>query len=140
MAVQLTSMHTLTKSLLVMLLILAQLAGPLVHAHVGGDAAPGKVHMPGLEMLTMQPEQAVAQSEQMLQEQPGTVVSIATGLQIKPIPCLSVVEWAFSLAQTPPHAIVLAATASTLNAPSPAHAPPRLMQTSPRAPPRMPII
>lgn len=43
-----------SRLLIIAFLIVAQLVGPLVHAHSGGGASPGVVHLPGLEGLALQ--------------------------------------------------------------------------------------
>lgn len=128
-------MRLLLKTLLVLHLVAAQMAAPLVHAHVGGDPDAGKPHLPGLEALAAPARHIIAQQDDARAHQPGLAVGIATGLQFKPIhnppaPCLAILA--------PPLRLDAFIENKLIKPPSPAFpasSPPRLEQASPRAPP-----
>lgn len=84
MPIAIAPLRACLKSLLILLLVVAQLAAPLVHAHVGGELQPGSVHLPGMETLTALVDHASWQANDQAQELPGMVVGIATGLQNTP--------------------------------------------------------
>ena len=78
-------MPPVLRALLIILLLLAQMAAPLVHAHVGGrgDDVAGVVHIPGLEAFA-QPQGAPALLSAWINpEQPGMIIGIANGVHGK---------------------------------------------------------
>lgn len=132
---------SLFKILLVLHLVVAQLAAPLVHAHVGGEAVAGKVHLPGLETLAAQPDQPSARTDEMDWEPPGLVVGIATGLQSKQIHSLPCTQPALAVPPAPTASAVQALPPAPLPiGSSPAIARPPLGRAAPRAPPSNPLI
>lgn len=132
----------LLRILLVLLLAAAQLAAPLVHAHVGGEAMAGKVHLPGLEALAAQPDRLPALADDADQELPSLAVGIATGLQSKQIPSFPCSQPALAVPPAPTADLALAPPPllPSHTDTSPAITRPPLGQTSPRAPPSNPSI
>lgn len=133
-------MRTIAQALLIVLLAAAQLAAPLLHAHVGGEVLLGQVHLPGMEALAAPADQPMAQEAlDLAAQEPGLVVGVATGMQCKAAP---IVQQAPALAAAPPPARPVGAVASPRGPPlvfvpdfSPS--PPGLTQAAPRAPPRV---
>jgi hypothetical protein len=132
-------MRTIAQALLIVLLAAAQLAAPLLHAHVGGEVLLGQVHLPGMEALSAPADQATAQALDFAAQEPGLVVGVATGMQWKAAPVLL---------SAPALAAALPADRPAGAAPSPrgpppifipdfSPSPPGLTQAAPRAPPRL---
>lgn len=136
-------MRTIAQALLIVLLAAAQLAAPLLHAHVGGEVLLGRVHLPGMEALsapTVLPmDQATAQAPDFAAPEPGLVVGVATGMQWKAAPVLlSAPALAAALpASRPAGAVSCPRGPPPVFIPDFSPSPPGLTQAAPRAPPRL---
>lgn len=125
--------------LLILPLILAQLAAPLVHAHVGGEAVAGAVHLPGLEAFSAQQEQPSALAHNTEQDLPGLAVGIATGLQFKSAPPYTAPDQELAPPPIPIGTLaIVPASSPALVRRTPPPRPFRPELASPRAPPGAP--
>lgn len=139
MPITLAPLRASCKTLLVLLLIVAQLAAPLVHAHVGGEVEPGSVHLPGMEALTVLADQAACQANGQQQALPGMVVSIATGLQHDPLPALAAADTALLSLPAPAITQTTAPVPPGAVAVPPFLPSPRYRHALPRAPPSLTV-
>jgi len=123
------------QSCLIALLVLLQMAAPLLHAHSGIDRSPEGVHIPGLEVFdTGEENQARSITRYALYGQAGIIVGIATGLKDRPaVPQFDPVAAPLGRLPEPtrPHPY----PAEERPIPPPHHRTPFYYSTAPRAPP-----
>ncbi|GAB6067147.1 hypothetical protein JCM13664_04650 [Methylothermus subterraneus] len=113
-----------------LLLCVPQVFLPLVHAHVGGERAPGAVHLPGLERYS-HPDGPELSGGAALPAWEGAIVRSDDGLRREPVATL---PWLAILPSALPSRLLPAAF---LPPPTPAPSPPPsyLPSPRPRAPP-----
>ena len=73
-------MQQATRIATIALFVLMQFLAPLVHAHAGGEAFSGDIHVPGLEFLLAAHHGKSAQAY-TYKAFSGTLVGVATGLR-----------------------------------------------------------
>jgi len=128
------------QSCLIALLVLLQMAAPLLHAHSGIDRSPDGLHIPGMERFdTGEESQVRSTAGSELYGQSGIIVGIATGLKDRPI------IPPFDLVAAPPARPFeplspRASPADERPIPPPCHRPPFYHTTAPRAPPLSALI
>jgi hypothetical protein len=122
----------------VCLLTLLQLLAPLLHAHGGGNPAGDRLHLPGLEFLTVQDTESSAPARN--QPAPGEfIVGVAQGCELQVDLGLSSTEAGLAPSDWRYAAAISPLTALEANAPPAATYPrPAYSQAIPRAPPQTP--